>query len=417
MIIKYLKKFAPQVLITLLLLTYFIPSLKSIDRIGNQWLYLSIINLLGIIWIFFDQNFNFKLLDFRKVYIIRWYLLFILMGLLSFISSNNIPESVFTFNQYLNCFIALSLIFHCFKKIKYPELFTAQILFTLLIFELYYSFKPILDDIMSDKLVFRSLNYSGLAANINITSFSIAFKIPILIYFLITQKKLYVKILLSILLSISLFTIFILGTRGAILALLISFGFYLIYLSYNYLNFRKELTNIILIVLAIILSFSLNIKTASSNNNTVINRASTISLSTTDGSVNQRLRYYKQGLNQFTKTPLLGIGIGNWKLNSIMTDKDNIIGYTVPYHAHNDFIQILAEQGIFALIFYILVFASFIYIIIIRKLYYKNIIYIFFTASFFVFFLDSNLNFPIARPISQLQYILILALVSTKQEE
>ena len=56
-------------------------------------------------------------------------------------------------------------------------------------------------------------------------------------------------------------------------------------------------------------------------NNSVIARASSISISTTDGSVNQRLRYYEQGLTQFLKTPFLGVGIGNWKLISIEYDK------------------------------------------------------------------------------------------------
>ena len=49
-----------------------------------------------------------------------------------------------------------------------------------------------------------------------------------------------------------------------------------------------------------------------------ISRASTISLSTNDGSVNQRIRYYQDVLTHMTSNPILGVGLGNWKLKSIV---------------------------------------------------------------------------------------------------
>lgn len=416
MIFKIITKFESRIIITLLLLTYFLPNFASIDRIGNQWLYLSIINLLGLLTIFYRHNSDFKLIYFKNIYILRWYLLFIIVGFLSIIASHNITESIFTLNQYFNCFVALYLMFYFISHIEKPEKFVTSLYFILLLFELYFSFTPILNDIINDTLVYRSMNYSGLAANINITSFSIVFKIPILIYLTSNAKSIYIKFILSIILLISLYTIFILGSRGALLGLIICFGTYLIYLFFNFQKIKKNILSFFLIVLSIILSISLNILSFKNKNASVINRASTISLSTNDGSVNQRLRYYNQGIDQFINKPFLGVGIGNWKLNSIKYDKYDIFGYTVPYHAHNDFIQILAEQGIFAFLFYLMVFISFVYILFKRRLIFFENKYFFFTASFLIYFLDSNLNFPIARPISQLQFILLIALISTKQD-
>ena len=43
--------------------------------------------------------------------------------------------------------------------------------------------------------------------------------------------------------------------------------------------------------------------------------------------------------------PILGVGLGNWKLKSIEYDAKDIEGYVVPYHAHSDFIQLGAELG------------------------------------------------------------------------
>ena len=82
-----------------------------------------------------------------------------------------------------------------------------------------------------------------------------------------------------------------------------------------------------------------------------LSRASTISFSTNDGSVNQRLRYYEDVLTHFSSNPIFGVGFGNWKFKSIDYDKKDIFGYTVPYHAHSDFIQIGAELGIIGFVY------------------------------------------------------------------
>lgn len=415
--LNYLKQNSSRIIIVLLLLSYFIPNLESIDRIGNQWLYLSIINLVGTIIIYFKHDAHFKFFQLKKNHILKWYFLFFITGIISLLSSSNLSESIITLNQYFNSFFAFYLMVYFLNDISHPEKFIVRILSFLFLAEIYFSFSPILNDISSGTLKFRSMSYSGLAANINITSFSLVFKIPILLYLIVNTKKLYQKISLSFLLLTSLYTIYILGSRGALLGLLISFGAYIIYLMIYAKNFKDNLKSLYFVFTPVLISIIFNLIFSSSDNSTsVIDRASTISISTNDGSVNQRLRYYKQGLDQFLESPFLGVGIGNWKLKSISYDKNDIYGYTVPYHAHNDFIQILVEQGILAFIFYVFVFISFVFIIFKEKLIIKNDLYIFILASFLVFFLDSNLNFPIARPISQIQFIFLLALVSINQK-
>ena len=100
-----------------------------------------------------------------------------------------------------------------------------------------------------------------------------------------------------------------------------------------------------------------------------LSRAATISISTNDGSVNQRLRYYEDVLTHISQNPLLKLGIGNWKLSSIDYDKDDITGYIVPYHAHSDFIQLGAELGFLGFFLYlgIFLFAAYYYAIILFK--------------------------------------------------
>ena len=71
--------------------------------------------------------------------------------------------------------------------------------------------------------------------------------------------------------------------------------------------------------------------------------------------LNQRLRYYEDVLNIWPQ-PILGVGLGNWKFKSIDYDKKDILGYTVPYHAHSDFIQLGAELGILLDFLYLTIF-------------------------------------------------------------
>ena len=69
-----------------------------------------------------------------------------------------------------------------------------------------------------------------------------------------------------------------------------------------------------------------------------------------------------------SKNPLLGLGIGNWKFKSIEYDGKNMMEYTVPFYAHNDFLQIGAEIGILGLAFYLL-FIIRPFLILIKKIY------------------------------------------------
>ena len=123
MLLNYLNKNSPRIILVFLLLTYFIPNLKSIDRIGNQWLYLSIINLFGVFLIHFKYESNFKLFLIQKKQILKWYFLFFITGLISILTTGNLSESIITLNQYFNSFFALYLmIFFKVVILKTPSL-------------------------------------------------------------------------------------------------------------------------------------------------------------------------------------------------------------------------------------------------------------------------------------------------------
>ena len=413
---KLLKKISVEkVLLTLFMVAYLIPNFLTTDRVGNQWLYLSIITSLSFIYVASKKSlFNsIKFLIKKKAIVL--YGLFLICALLSIYFSLNRAAAIVTFNQYLTVFFCF-IFFNIFSRnITDGDKFIMNLLFVLLIIETFLSLSPIISDIENDSLVFRSMKYSGAAANINITSFSLVYKLPLLFYFFEKYSKPVIKIFLSLLLFFIIFVVSILGTRGAIIGIGISILIFFYYMIVSKHTLRNKIKQLCWMLIPVILAVLLNLNYLNKKENDIITRASSISINTQDGSVNQRLRYYKHSLTQFYETPFMGVGIGNWKLYSIDYDKNDINGFIVPYHAHNDFLQILAEMGIFALIFYISFLFYSIKTLFNNKLF-ENNLNIFLMGSILIYLLDSSLNFPISRPISQLFLVALLTLISVNEE-
>ena len=409
------KEIISKILIIMFLITYFIPNFYAIDRIGNQWFFLSIVTFLSAIFLIKDSDLYSKIKStiFEKTSIL--YLIFIIWSLISISFSYNKVEALVTFNQYFSVFIAFIFMKALLSNISNSIDFILKLFLILLSIEVFMSLYPMLKDIENNMLTFRSMDYKGAAANINISSFSILYKIPILLYFLTKEKNLYKKTFFTILLFSALFIISILGTRGAYIGAIICIISYLVYLFNANFNSTFKIKKLVIVGSTLILVLLANLNLTQAENN-IISRTATISFNTQDGSVNQRLRYYKQGLNHFIENPILGVGIGNWKLTSIDYDKKNIDGFTIPYHAHNDFIQLLVELGFFGLLFYTLfIFFS------VNNLFYnkffKDHINFLLLGSLSIYLVDSLLNFPIARPISQLFLITFLCLVSQYEKK
>ena len=110
--------------------------------------------------------------------------------------------------------------------------------------------------------------------------------------------------------------------------------------------------------------FSYNIMNQKNARSILTERFSNVTNPRVDESVNERLNFYTTALESIGDNPLLGIGVGNWKIKSIDLSKEIIVSYRVPYFVHNDFLQILAEIGVIGglcFIFYIFypIFISF----------------------------------------------------------
>ena len=259
----------------------------------------------------------------------------------------------------------------------------------------------------------------GVAANPNITAFSIANKVPFVLFIIWKTNKNFLKILFSIIILFSFIAISIIQSRASFIAIgLIAAAFFVTCIVLYIQDKNKtHLYQFAYFIVPFFVAVVINQTFLSDKGADVLSRASTISIDTNDGSINSRLRYYDDVFTHVSSNPFFGVGLGNWKIKSIEYDSDDIMGYIVPYHAHNDFIQLGAELGIIGFLLYLGIFLWAIYYVyhLIRyssiSLEEKVFLFLMLTALG-VYSIDTNLNFPIARPQVLVVWAIIIAMIN-----
>lgn len=392
-------KFVYYILIALLFGTEFISNFGAVDKIGPQWFYLSLANLIILFYYLkYESKLDLKDLFLSKTFIC--YIMFLIFCLISIFFSINKFESFNYFSRIILVFITFVNFYILLGGINKKNI--VHIFTFLFILEGLAVFLQFLDLYEFGKIFGRNAKLIGVSANINIAGFSIALTLPFALNLLYKLKGLK-KFILSIFVIISVFSAFMTGSRGATLSItiiFISFFIYLIIFENGVLNKLKEgfLILIPFIITIFVTEILFDTMRYSYRMNQIVERGS-----------NSRLKYYSDAFDSVKENPITGIGIGNWKINSIDKGKRHIEGYIVPYHAHNDYIQILAETGVFGLISYILIFifSTFNHF---KKFFTKKSPLVLSCFLFlFIYLIDSNLNFPIARPIMQIKLAFILA--------
>ncbi|MBT3444915.1 MAG: O-antigen ligase family protein, partial [Flavobacteriaceae bacterium] len=338
--------FLPSLLIIAFLLVGFIPNWEAVDKIAPQWLYLSVLNLLCGLYLFIHRkNYQERFVAVLSSYMSLTYMGFVLWAAFSYFYAINPTEVLVNIVRHFNTlfmFLHLGILLY---NIKDKNRLLSLAIMAILSIEVYAVLQQALEMYKAGGINPGVLK--GVTANRNITAFSIAIKIPYVLYLIIRSPKLWMKIAYALLVLLSLFSLSMIQSRASFVAAALIGLLLLFWTAVNYFKTRsiKEFSFNLYYLLPLVLALVLNQILISDKGADALSRAATISVSTNDGSVNQRLRYYEDVLTQIAKNPILGVGIGNWKLTSIDYDKEDITGYIVPYHAHSDFIQLGAELG------------------------------------------------------------------------
>ncbi len=397
----------------------FVPNLEAVDKIAPQWLMMSIVNLFSVSFFYFNRSSLTKIISSVIVSSMSLtYVGFIIWAGLSFFYAINPTEVIVNITRQVNVllmFLSMGILLFSMKnKLK----FISWTITLILIIEVYAVLSQALDMIETTGMI-SSGSLKGITANRNITAFSLAIKIPFVLYLIYVIKKGWYKIILSGLIFSTLLSLTMIQSRASYLAvglIFISYAGLNIFLFLKVNNKTSQLLHFGYFLLPFLFSIIVNQTLIADKGADALSRAATISVSTNDGSVNQRLRYYEDVLIHLKSNPIFGTGLGNWKLKSIDYDSQDLVGYIVPYHAHSDFIQLGAELGIVGFILYLAIFFIGVYYVyfLIRfsKVSIEEKVFLFLLiVALGVYTVDANLNFPIARPQVLVVWTLIMALI------
>lgn len=420
-----------RIIILLYSIVTFIPILQAHDIVNTQWFYIAIVNTISLGYIFLRRK-SYELYSISKLALAVFIgsILFLFFSLLSITKSILISESIVALIYLVLVLVALFILYIIVKQNpkKYFNFFALLIGIVAVIDSLHVIifFISHNNEVRSEELISSLTHNYG---NRNILATSIAMKFPFLLYIFAKKSKIY-KILSLLGLIIVFVAIFLIGTRTAIYASIILFVLFLFYLIYvNQLN--KIIPLIIIGIISILTSLNLNkIEKGKLNyfndliftktKKDIFNKAKNDSLKINLLNDSGRIKFWNAAIQDIKINPLLGVGIGNWKL----TPKNELIktstqkNFYYPKKVHNDFLQVFSEIGIFGFllyfIFFIFIFFQLINAFLKSKKQSKEeklLVIIVLFSSLSIYFFDSFFNFPHERTPIQILFYSILAFV------
>lgn len=403
------------------LLIDFLPSFKTIERVSPQYLYLAVLNIIVTVYCYYKPVMLSQglVVLFKKSYSFKIYLAFLILCVGSIFSAGNISVALVSLTQLLIVFgMVINITILLYNK--WNLLATLFLIFgiSVLIQSVFilYDFSTTLD-----------LNkIKGNSGNINILAASLNIKIPFLILGILhfTNWK---RILLVFAFLFSSAIILLTSSRATFLGLVVELIIILVGYKSIFSTQKKDYLKLLYVAIPLFISFVfVNIVFSkigdSDRYKSIGSRVSQIELSqnSTDNSAKLRLEFWNNALQIIEKKPLLGVGIGNWKLESLPYEKTIINDSDISSNAHNDFLEIMAETGILNGLLYFSLFVG-VFVINIKRIIYsdKKQVKIVATLCLMLLFsygIDAFFNFPMHIPAMQLGFCFLLALTILNAE-
>jgi O-antigen ligase len=415
---------APKyVIIILYIITGSLTNFGAIDILAPQWIYLASINIFSCIYfLFFNKDYLESLSKLFSTAYIYVYIVYFIWNLFSYFYAVNPVETLINLPRIGNTFFAIFFCFLLISGLKNRVQYISSIFFLFLLAEMISYYYDLSEVYPREGL--RVIAIKGFAGNKNITAASISFKIPFAIYILLSSRNRFIKSISYLILTAGIFAISLIEARAAILSTVIVFILILLYFVYSFFKDKQNqnivLKNTLLFASPYLIAFLINMFATSFANDKYrkVTIADTLGkISFTEQSSNGRFNYWGDAWDYIKEKPIFASGLGNWKIESIDKGKEHISGYTVPYHAHNDFIHVFAETGIIGGMCYLTLFLLIIYYLfkIIKKRYQErktfDIEYFILMLPLIVYGVDALLNFPVARPLMQSSLAIYLGLI------
>lgn len=307
------------------------------------------------------QKVIFKISEIKIPFIIFLiYSFFNLLTLLQYGHINLIWTGIEEYYGFITYFLLILFIYQFINKFNEVKLYISILLYFSLIpsiFGLIQYFKIFaLLKIDTFKLLPKDVAYSTFG-NKNFFAGFLVLVIPLSLSLFCYEQKLLKKIVFLITFLILLFSLLITFTRGAYIGI---FAGIVTFFLLNLISLKKYFVKIIVIIL--IISICLSIILLKLNIFENVKDAVVSIFSFSHGTNLMRITTYKSFFRAAIKNPLTGVGIGTFQLTfpffrDELYSSKGLTHNTL--HAHNEYLEILGEQGIIGLV----LFLWFIYIL------------------------------------------------------
>lgn len=409
------------------LLIDFLPYFDAAIIIAPQFLYLNILNIIVGLYIYMNPTIFLGSIRsiIHKRYFVHLYLIFLVLCGLSFFAANNNSLSILSISQLL---VVLVMVVN-FAILLYGRLYMISRLALLVGASAFFQAGQALIHLPSfsdPSLIAEFLGgeyLQGNTGNINIFSASLLTKLPFVLFGIYLNHD-WKKWFLMVALLMLIMCVLLVNARASLLTLIIIvLTFFVHYLSNNPLQdkitYRRALFVIAPLLIAI---FSANILMShvesSRRFSSTAERLQQINLD--ESSARARLEAWKNSWYMAQENPVLGIGLGNWRIESIPME----VGETsLTANAHNDFFELLAETGFLNGFIYLSLF-FYLLVVNLNRVRRKDeptrqIIAMVTLMLLIAYGIDAFFNFPLYRPTMQLAFafLLVFTLINSTDVE
>ncbi len=391
----------------------FTPNWMSLDTNTPKFFMTALLNLIVFIILMASGYFknNTPLINgFFKNNVGLVYTGLMVFSLLSFTQALNILESVLHFTKlftvFASTFILAVIIMH---NLKYVRLIIL-VMTGLLVYDSLYVFIEINRFINGEIAAITDIK--TVYSNKNILASAIFVKLPFALWLLVFERQ-YFRIIGWVALMFGITATFFMATRAFYLGLtVISIAF----ITYHFVvYFRQKKQDALMLSGAYVAALLIALGTFTVTQNVaypkekrgrhtqgVVQQMATLQDPQSASSL--RLDAWTWSIELIKENPLLGVGVGNWKVDILKHENQKNAGFIYLYKAHNDFLETASETGIIGGLLFILIFALTVWnflIYYIQKRDSSNEIYryLFIAAAGVIFYsVDAVFNFPHDRP-------------------
>jgi len=399
-------------------ITVLTPNLNALDSNGPKFFSLAILNLFAYLIIIIGNKGNSKQ-NIHFIFFQTWvgmiYSLFLVVSLLSFFNAINVFESIVNFAKLFTIFsssYSVSIILQ--KDKRYLKILAVAMSF-LLIADSLTVFYNMTTSILAGKG--PAINeLQSVYSNKNILSAALFVKISFALWLLNFEKE-WLKTLGFTSIFLSLIAILFMSVRAFYIGLIILTIIYFTYMGLVYYRNQERrkiwiMSGSIVATLAVVFCvFTLVQKYFYPKDLEQFNyysdfvaRLKTVLQKDQKFGYGGRTITWQRSLNLVKEHPFLGVGLGNWKIEVLKYENPTTGEFTYMYKNHNDFLENIAEIGIFGgalfIGIFIMVFANFIRAFFKARKGEERLYSWLFLPAFglFCYSFDAFFNFPSDRP-------------------